>query len=164
MKKHARRLINIMISFILCLVMYSCGEDSSADDPTLFITDDYVTPQISSISPLDGSSDVSADTDLSVVFSEQMDPLTITANTISKSCAATLQLSADDFTTCIQMSENPAISNSFRTFTVSPLKKLEPATSYKFKVTTEARDQAGNSTSSDYITKSGFVTKAAGSK
>jgi hypothetical protein len=93
-----------------------------------------------------------------MTFSEVMDNSTITTNTVNTSCSGTLQVSSDNFSNCIQMS-SLTVSNSNKTFTVTPSLSLSYSTTYKIRVTTGVKDIAGNTLSSQYETSSGFVSK-----
>ena len=67
-------------------------------------------------------------------------------------------MSADNFSSCVQMSSSPADNNSIKTFEVTPSDNLTHATTYKIRITTGVRDTAGNTLSSLYETSIGFLT------
>jgi hypothetical protein len=54
------------------------------------------------------------------------------------------------------MSSSPSVSNSYKTFTVTPSSSLSYLTTYKIRVTTGVKDSSGNTLSSQYETSSGF--------
>ena len=89
-----------------------------------------------------------------------MDSTYVTTNTSDTYCSGTLRVSSDNFSTCVKMSSSPASSNSNKTFTVDPSDNLSYSTTYKTRVTTGAKDLAGNALSSQYETSSGFTTFA----
>lgn len=90
-----------------------------------------------------------------------MDPSTISTNSAGTTCSGSFQLSSDNFSTCIQMSGAPVASNADKTFTITPASNLLSLTTYKVRVTTAAKDLAGNSLTSQYTQASGFTTEDA---
>ena len=119
---------------------------------------DTSSPTVTSTSPPDNSSSFSVSDNISVTFSETMDTTSVTTNTSNTSCSGTLQVSSDNFSTCVQMSSSPSVTNSNKTFTVDPTDNLSYSTTYKIRVTTGVKDSAGNTLSSQYETSSGFIT------
>lgn len=87
-----------------------------------------------------------------------MDTTSVTTNTSNTSCSGSIQLSSDNFSSCIQMSSSPASSNSNKTFTLDPSDNLTYTTTYLTRVTTGVKDSAGNTFSSQYETSSGLTT------
>ncbi|SVD88567.1 uncharacterized protein METZ01_LOCUS441421, partial [marine metagenome] len=85
-------------------------------------------------------------------FSEIMDNSSITTNTDNTSCYGSFQVSSDNFSTCVQMSSSPSISNSAKTFTFDPSDNLSYDNKYKIKLTTDTKDENGVSLESPYET------------
>jgi hypothetical protein len=131
---------------------------TDADATTTSTTSDTTAPTVSNISPTNNSTDVSINTTISVIFSETMDTSTITTNTSNTSCSGTFQVSKDDFTNCIRMSNNPIASNDNKMFTISPFSNLPGLTTYNIKVTDSVKDEVGNNMTSTYTAANGFVT------
>ncbi|MGF1467574.1 MAG: fibronectin type III domain-containing protein [Sandaracinaceae bacterium] len=96
-------------------------------------TTPVTAPRVTALRPTDGSVDVGLNTTLGASFSEPMDPATITAGAADGECAGALQLSADDFETCVPMDDEPR-SASPTTFAVTPASPLAPSTTYTFRV------------------------------
>ncbi len=122
---------------------------------------DTTSPSVSSTSPADSASSVDPakdNTTISVTFSEIIDNSTITTNTANTTCSGTLQVSSDNFSSCIQMSAVPLASNSDSIFSISPTTDLVYGSTYKIKVTTDVKDLAGNNLTSTYLTSTGFST------
>ena len=116
-------------------------------------------PTVSSIYPTDNLSGISISTDnISVTFSESMDNTSVTSNTSNTSCSGSIQLSSDNFASCVQMGSSPTISNSNQTFTVAPSLTMFYSMNYKIRITTTASDIAGNTMASDNTTANGFNT------
>ena len=107
-------------------------------------------PVVTSISPVDGVSSVSIDTSISVTFSEAMDSSSVSTNTLDTSCIETIQVSSDNFSTCVKMTVSPSVSNTHKTFTVTPSSSLSYSTTYKVRVTTNLWTQ--------WTQTNGFVT------
>jgi endonuclease/exonuclease/phosphatase family metal-dependent hydrolase len=114
---------------------------------TTSIIPDTLAPNVSEVTPTDNATDISANIELSIKFSEQMDTATITVNSTSTNCSGSIQLSPDNFSSCVQMTE-PTTKDSI-TYKINPAANLEYAASYKWKITTGAQDLAGNALISD---------------
>jgi hypothetical protein len=136
------------------LLIYGCGNYSSNEN-TL---DENIRPFIELISPSDGVSSVSTDTTISVTFTESMDSTSVTTNTSDTSCSGTLQVSSDNFSSCIQMSSTPSNSNSNKTYTVTPSSRLTYGTNYKVGLTNRNKGTSGKTLSSQYTTPTGFTS------
>ena len=121
-------------------------------------TTDTTAPTVSSVYPADNQNEVSITENISVTFSEAMNPTSVITNVSNTICSGSFQLSFNNFSSCIQMSSSPSSSNSFRTFTVDPSNNLSHYTNYKIRVTTGVKDTAGNSLSSQYEISNGFTT------
>jgi len=137
--------------------------DNSSNSVTLNINSfviDTTAPTVSSISPTDNQSGVSISDNISVTFSESMDNTSVTTNTDNTTCYGSFALSSDNFSSCVQMSSSPTSSNSNKTFTLDPYDNLTVSTTYKTRVTTGVKDDAGNAMSSQYETSSGFTTSS----
>ena len=119
---------------------------------------DGIRPTVVSTSPADNSSSVSLSNNISITFSEEMDTTTITTNTSNTSCSGSIQVSSDNFSTCVQMSSSPSNSNSGKTFTVNPSSDLSYSTTYKIRVTTSSKDSTAKALSSQWTTSTGFTT------
>jgi len=135
-------------------------DNASNDSVTLnisFFKIDTTAPTVTSTSPSNSDNITSPSSSISVTFSESMDNISTNTNT---SCDKTLQLSLDGFSNCIQMSSSTPSSNSDNTtFTLAPSDNLSFYSTYKIKVTTGARDLAGNNLASDNTTANGFTTR-----
>ena len=120
---------------------------------------DTTPPDVASTTPAGGTDAIIKGTTVAVTFTEAINTSTISANTTDTTCSGAIQVSADNFVTCVRMSAAPVASNGNRTFTVSPLGGLASATSYRVRVTTAVQDLAGNPMTSQFTTPSGFLTR-----
>ena len=119
---------------------------------------DTTAPTVDSVYPANNQNGVSITTDnISVTFSEAMDNNSVTANTSNTSCSGSFQLSSDNFTSCVQMSSSPSSSDN-TTFKFAPSLSLFYSTNYKIRITTAARDRAGNAIASENTQTNGFNT------
>ncbi len=174
--KHRR--ILFMLFLIIIGTAVSCmksSDSSSSGNPTSSsgTTADTTAPTVSSVSTTaDNQSSVSVTDNITVTFSEAMDPNYVTTSTSDTNCAGTIRVSSDNFSTCVKMSSSPSSSNSNKTFTLEPAEDIGTAigivgdvddyltvsTTYLTRVTTGVKDSAGNAMSSQYETSSGFTT------
>lgn len=116
-------------------------------------------PELKSLSPEAGAKSVLEDTKISVLFSEPIDSETLSVNTLDDSCSGTIQLSRDDFKTCVKMKAKIESSDGNKGFSVQPLANLAYEAEYKFKLTSEVRDQNGQSYGKDWVINSGFTVR-----
>jgi len=124
---------------------------------------DTSAPTISELSPSDNSSNVPVASKVIVTFSDAMLPYSVTTNTADTKCSGSLQLSSDNFSTCIKMLGSPVASDDDTTFTVTPESSLSLQTNYKFKITTSVIENTCNKLATDNTTNNGFTTAGAGS-
>ena len=123
------------------------------------VTFDKTAPTVSSVSTTaDNQSLVSITDNITVTFSEAMEPSYITTTTSDYTCRnETIKVSSDNFSTCVRMSSEPVSSNSNRTFTLDPVDNLTIGSTYITRVTTGVKDTAGNALSSQYDNSTGFT-------
>ena len=159
-----------LISGLILLIVYSCARnEDTLDKYTIAGTKggiDTTAPTVVSYSPtiIDNTSSIS------VTFSEPMDNSTLSTNTSDTTCSGTIQVSSDNFSTCVQMStptntssdntssDNSSsdnnttsfASNSDKTFTVTPSNNLSNVTSYQTRIKSSVKDVAGNTLADDY--------------
>jgi photosystem II stability/assembly factor-like uncharacterized protein len=146
-------------SYSDCTVQVTDNANNISDSLSVSsFTIDLVSPTVSSTSPENSASLVLKRSNIDLVFSESMDNSTIITNTSNTTCSGTLQVSSDNFSSCIQMISSPTSSNSNTTFTIDPSYNLSPVTTYKIRVTTGVKDTVGNTLGSQYETSSGFTT------
>ena len=130
---------------------------STTTQVTGFTTADVSAPSVSSITPADSATGIAVDTDIVIIFNEKMDVSTVTTSTDGSCLGATIQVSSNNFSTCVQMEADPVASNSEQTFTLAPSIDFSSETIYKVKVTTGAKDSSGNSVT-ETAQGTGFTT------
>jgi hypothetical protein len=95
-----------------------------------------VPATIQATSPADGATDVSATTSIAITFSDPVDAATLSAQTAPGTCSGTLQVSSDDFATCIGFAAAaPTMSAGDTVATLAPKASLSNGLTYKVKVT-----------------------------
>jgi hypothetical protein len=91
-------------------------------------------PSVSSTSPIDGATSVRAGSSLAITFSTAMDPATLTAQTAAGACSGTIQVSNDNFTSCVGFTTAaPVMSGGNTVATLVPL-SLIPLETYRLRV------------------------------
>lgn len=123
---------------------------------------DTTAPSVVSTSPVDGATGVGCAGAVTVTFSEPMAPASLTTNSSDNRCSGNLQLSRDNFVTCVKMT-SATVSSSFLTVTLTPAASLEAFQIYKIKVTTGVTDSSSNPLASNYTGSTGFKTDAGAS-
>jgi len=126
-------------------------------------TEDTSAPTISELTPSDNSTNTPVASKIVVTFSDAMLVYSVTTNTADTKCSGSLQLSSDNFSTCIKMSDSPVASDNDTTFTVTPASSLSLQTNYKFKITTSVVENSCNKLATDNTTSNGFTTAGPGS-
>ncbi|MFO1472198.1 MAG: Ig-like domain-containing protein [Turneriella sp.] len=118
-----------------------------------------VPPFVVSADPADEATSVAVSTAISITFSQAMNPATLTATTTS-ACSGSIQLSVDNFATCIPMSTTTAgmtVGNTVATLT--PAASLTGAVTYKIRVTTAATSALGILLANNFSQVTGFTTQ-----
>ena len=161
------------VLILSAIFLSTCSEKSEYGDASDYeklgascqnSTGDTSAPTISELSPSDNSTNVPVASKIVVTFSDAMLPYSVTTNTADTKCSGSLQLSSDDFSTCIKMVGSPVAFDNDTIFHVTPASSLSLQTSYKFKVTTSVvENYSCNKLASDNTTTNGFTTAATGS-
>jgi hypothetical protein len=111
------------------------------------------------VHPADGTTGVPSSTAIDVTFNRSINVATLIVNTSGTACTGqSLQVSRDDFATCVPMS-GPAVEVAANTYRVEPVASLLSATTYKVRVTTALHDADGEALATTF-TSSGFTTEA----
>ena len=149
------------------------------------MTVDTTAPKLISISPANGSDNVSvvSTTGYEFSFNEEINPSTIETNSSSTDCGGyseTIQISPDNFSTntnCLRLG-TPTTSDNM-TFSIGPIllendvcptfidpsnsstcgSNLMPGTNYQIKVTSQVKDLAGNTLNGGTDNLSNFTSK-----
>jgi len=115
---------------------------------------------VQSTTPSDAATAVKVPTTVRVDFSAPMDPLTLSAQTSSGPCTGSIQISTDDFATCIGFtSATPSLGVVNHVATLTPAPALSYGSNYKVRVTTAVKDAYGNAMAAAYTSTTGFTTE-----
>lgn len=142
---------------LVCLV--ACRQDIG-----LLLRDKQISgnsgemPRLLQVMPADDADGIGTNTKISLVFSTGMAPDSVQVSTGGSACSGTIQVSADNFTTCVAMSGQPSNTDAGTNFALTPAAPLTANTLYKTRVTTGLRSADNNYLASAYTTGSGFRT------
>jgi len=118
-------------------------------------------PSVSATLPSDGASGVSTITPISVTFDRPVTPATLTAQIASGTCSGSLQLSPDNFTTCVGFAAAaPAMTADHTVAAIRPLWPLDGTTTYKLRVA-GVTSEDGPAMTAAFVQATGFGTTAA---
>lgn len=117
-------------------------------------------PQVSSVTPGNGAALVQTTTSIAITFSAAMDPATLTVKSTldSGACSGSIQVSTDDFATCVRLG-NPVMSGSNTVATVTPSPALSYGSTYRVRVTTAAQSQGGQAIAPEFTQTNGWTTR-----
>ena len=110
--------------------------------------------------PTDGATKVSISTTIAITFSAAMNTATLTAQTATGVCSGSIQVSTNDFTTCIGITSPLAFSGGDTVVTLTPAAALSHEATYKIRVTSAAKD-AQDTAITQYTSATGFTTASA---
>jgi len=145
-----KQLFFVLMSIMLIFVIGCASEDDDS------VVSSGTSIAVVEIFPSDASTDVPLNTSIYVTFNQAVEPTSMTANTSGINCYGEIQVSKDDFSTCLDFVTSPTPSNGNTTYTVKPSSNLEEFTAYKFKIRYKyGQDNQGNPLSREQT--SGFT-------
>ncbi len=119
-------------------------------------------PGVVGTTPADGATAI-ARTTIAVTFTEAMNPATLTGQTTAGDCAGSIQVSLDDFGSCIALSAAaPEMSADKKVATFTARPGLLVNRTYKVRVTTVATSATNGALPAEYTSPTGFTTTTAG--
>ena len=118
-----------------------------------------VPPMVVETAPAPGSVGVDPDSTVVVTFSEAMLPGSITSNGAADTCSGAVQVSADDFLTCVPLATEVGAAVGDTIFTLTPLEPLKSRREYQIRVAGFAMSAAGVEMGATYDTVEPFVTR-----
>ena len=145
--------IRLGLSLALLLVVASGGCKKKAESS---LSSSNAVVSVSSTSPADGAASIALTTPLEITFSEKMSASSVTVSA-DTACTGSIQLSTDNFSTCVPLGD-PSADSTGIIFTTTPKTNLTNSTTYKLKVTTGTTSEAGTALSSEYSSTQGFIT------
>jgi hypothetical protein len=118
-------------------------------------------PAVSATSPADGDGQALRSSTIAVTFNGSMDPSTLTGQTSAGACTGSIQVSSDNFATCIAFTTAAAAMTSSNTVaTLTPASLLSYGTTYKVRVMTAAKSANGTALAAQYTMATGFTVPA----
>jgi len=118
-----------------------------------------VGPGVTATSPPDRTSDVRTSTPIVITFNEAINPASLTTQTTAGACSGTIQLSPDNFATCVSFSAAApvmSVGNTVATSTLAP--RLNPVVTYRIRVLGSVTNAGGSPIGTDFTQPSGFTT------
>jgi len=120
-------------------------------------------PGVASTLPRNGAFGIRASTPVVVTFDQAITPASLVTQTTAGACTGTLQLSSDDFATCVGFtSAAPTLATGNLTATAQPSAALSSAATYRIRVLGTVTNAAGGAGVS-FTQAAGFGTASAGS-
>jgi hypothetical protein len=116
-------------------------------------------PMVVETAPAPGSTGVDSNSSIVVSFSEAMLPGSITSNGAADTCSGGVQLSDDDFATCVPLANEVGAAAGDTIFTLTPLEPLDSRRNYHIRVAAFATSAAGVELGATYDTSEPFVTR-----
>ena len=116
-------------------------------------------PSVVSTVPADGSS-ITAPTDIVITFSTAMDPTSLftQGTSIDVGCDGEIQVSYDNFTTCLTYATNAVtMSPDNKTVTVTPVPGVLVNLPFKIKVLKTVKSAVGLNMAADFVQATGFT-------
>ena len=95
-KSRFPKLLVVIISWRL---VFSCAKEEELKVKES--SDDTTKPTIISVHPSEGQDNVSIFDNISIIFSEEIDVSTLTKNEIYTGCYSAIQISYDNFSSCL---------------------------------------------------------------
>ncbi|AKU93768.1 Putative secreted sialidase [Labilithrix luteola] len=108
------------------------------------------------VTPADAATNVAVNATITLTFTSAMDSTTITAQSAAGACAGSVQVSADDFATCLAFNA-PGINGTNKVVTLTPTANFANNTTYKVRVTNAAKTSGGVA-AAPYTMTTGFTT------
>ncbi len=148
----------LIISIMLGVLVVACSSDETSEsaspvpEPEPVVEIDSTSPNVvaNAVVPSNGSTGVSIGASLKFAFDEPVEVSSVTTATDS-TCGATVQLSSNNFLSCIPLRSQIDVGNDNRSFTAYPVGNLAYNTKYELKLKKWIQDPAGNYLTDDLI-------------
>ena len=152
--------------FVLCVVLFpfllSCSEDLSTSEEkvesNIEENQDDVSPFVLEIIPSDGAVNLELDTSIEIKFSEEINTLKISVNGGVHSCSGTIQVSNDNFSTCVELISLENHNHENQKLIIRAKDNFSSLTQYKVRVLSDIEDLVGNKMINTVAHKVGFQT------
>ena len=152
--------------FVLCVVFFpfllSCSEDLSTSEEkvesNIEENQDDVPPFVLEIIPSDGAVQIELDTAIEIKFSEEINTSKISINGGVHSCSGTIQVSNDNFITCVELKSFENHNHENQKLIIRAKDNFSSLTQYKVRVLSDIEDLVGNKMINTVAHKVGFQT------
>lgn len=112
---------------------------------------------VTSTSPADSATGVTSNSPITITFNQTMDKSTITTNSNDTTCSGSVQISFDNFATCVKMRSSITTTDN-KTFTLSANPTMGTFATHKIKITTTAASETKLKLATDFSHTTGFTT------
>ena len=152
--------------FVLCVVFFpfllSCSEDLSTSEEkvesNIEENQDDVPPFVLEIIPSDGAVQIELDSTIEIKFSEEINVSKIRINDGGHSCSGIIQVSDDNFTTCVKLKSFENHNHDNQKLIIRAKDNFSSLTQYKVRVLSDIEDLVGNKMVNSISQQIGFQT------
>ena len=135
----------LILTILLGAMVVACSSDETSEkaspipEPDPVVEIDSTSPNVvaNAVVPSNNSTGVSIGTSVKFAFDESIE---ISSVTTATNCGATVQLSLNNFSSCVPLRSQIDVGNDNRSFTVYPVGNLEYNTKYVLKLTKLIQD------------------------
>ena len=147
-----------VLTILLGAIVVACSADETSEkaspvpEPEPVVEIDNASPNVVSnaVVPNNGGTGVSIGTSIKFAFDEPIEVSSVTTASDS-TCGATVQLSSNNFASCVPLRSQIDRGNDNRSFTVYPVGNLDYNTKFELKLKKWIQDNAGNYLTNDFI-------------
>ena len=151
--KAERAYLVFMMLILIIFLITGCGSSGGNGQPGHCLSNPIVTLT----APADAAAGILTNTTINVTFSKAMNPTTVTVQASDGVCTDSVQISDNDFTTCVGGTINTSDNT---TFTIDPTADLVTCDTYKVRVTTSVTDSGGTAMAVQFTQPNGFDTQS----
>jgi hypothetical protein len=145
------------ITAILSGSFSSTSPNATTSPTSTTTTPSSLLPSVTSTSPADASTGITANTPVIITFNMTMDKTSITTNSDDTTCSGSVQISFNNFVTCVKMRSSITTTDN-KTFALTSNPTMGTFATHKIKVTTTAKSDASVKLATDYSHATGFTT------
>ena len=146
----------LLIIFYSTIFMVGCSE-KKLELRERISTSSKNTLELIEAKPKNKTNFVNRNAKIILKFNNQLDPSTIKSNTKSNSCSGTIQITSNNFKTCVIMKKHNLINNN-KDIILLPKQVYKPNTIYKIRLKKGLAGKKGSSLNNNSIIPSRFKT------
>ena len=152
--KAERAYLAFMMLILIVFLITGCGSSGGSGQTGHCLPSN---PTVTLTAPADAAAGILTNTTITVTFSKAMNPATVTVQASDGVCTDSVQISDNDFTTCVGGTINTSDNT---TFTIDPTADLVTCDTYKVRVTTSVTDSGGTAMAAQFTQPNGFDTQS----